>query len=468
MPLALWGATLCVSLGALIILLGIAIFREDTRQRSNRWAALMLSFGGLGALLVGLSLAALSSRDTSRVATADAVEYFAYLWEFFFPSLLLFVLVFPREPRWFRRVPLIEALVFAPYLFHLALTWAARLTNKTFGIPELAKHVGWAAPVLSGVGSLIGPVYEAHQFLFSLVNLGYVVVTLIVLGLRLGEATSPRLKDQLRAISIGLGVCLVLYSLAVPLPAIFNVGAETNQALRSAMLVIGLAFGSGGIAYAIVRYRFLDAGYLVRRSILFLIPALGMILIYLGLSSVITKYAMRWSAIDPVLLQPLLLLLLVSTLSPAAARIEELVEGYLSRDRREGRTVIQNLSKDIVTELDLRVLAGRLTSAVGESLLLERVTLLARHGERFQPVATFDHIGREPDETLLALAIVLPPDALAPGPGLATQVIDGCPAESAEDAARFVDAAHRLGYVLVVPVRHRDEPLGAMILGPKL
>ena len=41
MPLALWGATLCVSLGALIILLGIAIFREDTRQRSNRWAALM-------------------------------------------------------------------------------------------------------------------------------------------------------------------------------------------------------------------------------------------------------------------------------------------------------------------------------------------------------------------------------------------------------------------------------------------
>ena len=468
MPLALWGATLCVSLGALIILLGIAIFREDTRQNSNRWAALMLSFGGLGALLVGLSLASLASRSSSSIATADAVEYFSYLWEFFFPALLLFVLVFPREPRWFRKVPLIEALVFAPYLFHLVLTWAARLTNKTFGIPELAKHVGWLAPVLNGFGTLIGPIYEAHQFLFSLVNLGYVVVTLIVLGVRLREATSPRLRDQLRAISIGLGVCLVLYSLAVPLPAIFNVGVETNQALRSAMLVIGLAFGSGGIAYAIVRYRFLDAGFLVRRSILFLIPALGMILIYIGLSTVITRFATRWSALDPVLIQPLLLLLLVSTLSPAVARLEELVEGYLSRDRREGRTVIQNLSKDIVTELDLRALAGRLTSAVGESLLLERATLFARHGERFQPVATFDRAQRDSDSSVDALAIVLPPEALGPAPGLATTIVDGCPAESAEDAARFVDGAHRLGYVLVVPVRHRDEPLGAMILGPKL
>jgi len=148
-----------------------------------------------------------------------------------------------------------------------------------------------------------------------------------------------------------------------------------------------------------------------------------------------------------------------------------MVEGYLSRDRREGRTVIQNLSKDIVTELDLRVLAGRLTSAVGESLLLERATLFSRHGERFQPVATFDRSSRspgDPDESLVALAIVLPPDALAPGPGLASLVVDGCPPESAEDAARFVDAAHRLGYVLVVPVRHRDEPLGALVLGPKL
>ena len=81
MPLALWGATLCVSIGALIILLGIAIFREDPRQRPNRWAAFMLSFGGLGALLVGLALAAQASAAAGTNVTTDAVHYFSYQWE---------------------------------------------------------------------------------------------------------------------------------------------------------------------------------------------------------------------------------------------------------------------------------------------------------------------------------------------------------------------------------------------------
>lgn len=475
MPLALWGATLSVSLGALIILLGIAIFREDPRQRANRWAALMLSFGGLGALLVGLALAAQGARAAGAVLTADAGQYFSYLWEFFFPALLLFVLVFPREPRWFRRVPFFEILVFTPYLFHLVLTAAARLSRETFWIPEVASRSGWAAPMLSTLRVALGLLYEAHTVLFSLVNLTYVVVTLVVLGLRLREVTSARLRDQLRAISIGLGCCLVLYSLAVPLPVLFGVGANAGQAWRSGLLVFALAVGSGSIAYAIVRYRFLDAGFLVRRSILFLLPALGLILLYLGLSGTVNGFLARWTGLDPRLAQPLLLLLLVSTLPPIVSRLEDVVEGYLARDRREGRTVIQNLSRDIVTELDLSALAGRLTHAVGESLLLERCLLLRRESECFVPVAAFDRprgvrTGAElaGDAALEEWGAALRPDMLGPGPTLASQVIDGWPADRVAEARRVVAAARSLQVHLVVPVRHRDEVLGAIVLGPKL
>lgn len=475
MPLALWGATLCVSLGALIILLGIAIFREDPRQRPNRWAAFMLSFGGLGALLVGLALAAQGSRAAGTVVTADAVQYFSYLWEFFFPALLLFVLVFPREPRWFRRVPFFEILVFTPYLFHLLLTAAARLSRETFWIPDLASRSGWAAPVWSTLRVALGLLYDAHTVLFSLVNLAYVIVTLFILGIRLREVTSPRLRDQLRAISIGLGACLVLYSLSVPLPTLFGVGVEAGQGWRSAGLVFALAIGSGSIAYAIVRYRFLDAGFLVRRSILFLLPALGLILVYLALSGTVSSFLGRWSGFDPRLVQPLLLLMLVSVLPPVVSRLEELVEGYLSRDRREGRTVIQNLSRDIVTLLDLETLAGRLTSAVGESLLLERCVLLRREGDGFGAVAAFDRVSGvrtgellAGDAPLCAWGGALRAEMLGSGPTLANQLADGWPADRAVEAERLVAAGRSLDVMLVVPVRHRDEVLGAIALGKKL
>jgi sigma-B regulation protein RsbU (phosphoserine phosphatase) len=475
MPIALWGATLCVSLGALIILHGIAIFREDPRQRPNRWAALMLSFGGLGALLVGLALAAQGTRAEGTVVTADAVQYFSYLWEFFFPSLLLFVLVFPREPRWFRRIPFFEILVFTPYLFHLLLTAAARLSRETFWIPEVASRSGWGAPVLSTLRVALGLLYDAHTVLFSLVNLAYVIVTLIILGVRLREVTSPRLRDQLRAISVGLGFCLVLYSLAVPLPTLFGVGTEAGQAWRSALLVFALTMGSGSIAYAIVRYRFLDAGFLVRRSILFLLPALGLILVYLALAGTVSTFLGRWSGLDPRLAQPLLLLMLVSVLPPVVSRLEELVEGYLSRDRREGRTVIQNLSRDIVTLLDLETLAGRLTHALGESLLLERCMLLRRDGDGFCPVAAFDrpggvHTGEglAEDRALGAWSGALRAEMLGAGPTLANQLADGWPADRAAEAEVLISAGRTLDVMLIVPVRHREEVLGAIVLGRKL
>jgi serine phosphatase RsbU (regulator of sigma subunit) len=475
MPLALWGATLCISLGALIILLGIAIVREDPRQRPNRWAALMLSFGGLGALLVGLGLAVRGASGPGAVVTADTVQYFSYLWEFFFPALLLFVLTFPREPRWYRRVPFFEVLVFTPYLFHLVLTFTARLSRETFWIPEVAARTGWAAPVLSTLRVALSLLYDAHTVLFSLVNLAYVVVTLLVLGLRLRDVSSPRLRDQLRAISVGLGVCLALYSLAVPLPTLFGLGTDAGQAARSALLVLALAIGSGSIAYAIVRYRLLDAGFLVRRSILFLLPALGLILVYMAFSSAIHSFISRWTSVDPRLAEPLLLLVLVSTLPPVVSRLEEIVEGYLARDRREGRTVIQNLSRDIVTLLDMETLAGRLTHAVGESLLLERCVLYRRDEPGFAPVAAFDRpTGVRTGESLNGESMLvewgrgLPAEALGAEPSLVSQLVDGFTPGDPEALRRFNDSGRFLDLHLLIPVRHREEVLGAIALGRKL
>src|SRR5262245_19839103 len=93
-------ATINLVLGGLVFLLGILILRENPRQRLNRVVSLMMFFGGFGALLTALGLLQARAGATAATAAAAAaaaatapkgtVQHFAYLWEFFFPSLFLF------------------------------------------------------------------------------------------------------------------------------------------------------------------------------------------------------------------------------------------------------------------------------------------------------------------------------------------------------------------------------------------
>jgi hypothetical protein len=55
-------ATINLVLGGLVFLLGVLILRENPRQRLNRVVALMMFFGGFGALLTALGLLARGPR----------------------------------------------------------------------------------------------------------------------------------------------------------------------------------------------------------------------------------------------------------------------------------------------------------------------------------------------------------------------------------------------------------------------
>ena len=71
MPLLVPAATACFLLGAVILFLGIAILRDGGRDRLHRVTALMLFFGGVGALLAGLSLAVQASAPRARPRRAE-------------------------------------------------------------------------------------------------------------------------------------------------------------------------------------------------------------------------------------------------------------------------------------------------------------------------------------------------------------------------------------------------------------
>ena len=175
--------TLNLSLGGLVFLLGFIILRENPGYRLNRVVALMLFFGGLGAVLTALSFLATGPAGLQTVSGGrpDTLQNMSYVWEFFFPTLFLFASTFPEERAFTRRPGLLAGriwtpgfgtLVFAPHVFHFVVVLMLSMWK-----PDIEFHptglLRYAAPVL-GIGAVFVRLFLiVHQALFSLVNLGF-------------------------------------------------------------------------------------------------------------------------------------------------------------------------------------------------------------------------------------------------------------------------------------------------------
>ena len=105
--------------GIFIFLLGLTILRAGTSSTPTRATALILFFAGLGPILSATSIILQSTLKEDAVVYRSMVENFEYLWEFYFPSLLLFSLSYPREQRVIRNTTFFGIVLFAPYIFHL-------------------------------------------------------------------------------------------------------------------------------------------------------------------------------------------------------------------------------------------------------------------------------------------------------------------------------------------------------------
>lgn len=461
MSLLVAGATVCILLGSVILFLGIAILRDGGRERLHRVTALMLFFGGLGALLTGLGLAARASASSGSTLFTEVGLQFAPAWEFFFPALLLFTLLFPNEHPAIKRFPWIQELIFIPYLFHLLLTVLAAQSQGDFFLPEIAKRLHWAAPFFTALRIGLDLVYRAHKVLFSFVNLLYAGLTLGILTQRGRGVKNPRLKAQLRVMWWGLGTCLLLYVLAVPVPTIL--GTEWERA-TPALLVLSLAAGSGSIAYSIIRHRFLDTRLFLRRSLLFGGTAAVLAAIYLALTHELMRLLGTFSQIDVRFIEPLFLLIALVILQPLANRVEELADRLLMRDRREGRVVLEALSRDIVTLMDLPELAARLTRSVSESLACDGAALAVTDGrsEGFTWAARTGFPGKEGEWASVAAEI--PALAGLDGPHPTRELFVR---STEKDVGALAVAAEKIPLEIMVPLSHGGRLVGALVLGPK-
>ncbi|HMI30531.1 MAG TPA: GAF domain-containing SpoIIE family protein phosphatase [Candidatus Limnocylindrales bacterium] len=455
-------ATLYLIVGGLVFLLGIVILREAPREKANRATALMLFFGGLGSVLGAISFILEGAGGSTRPSNTDLLRSFNYLWELFFPSLLYFACVFPSENRLIRRIPLAALWIFAPHAFHVALMVIQYQGSVTGQLTAWLAKNPIGSTVIHITRLPIEILFGFHVILFSVVNLLYIAAALTLLWLSYRRATNARIRIQLRTIFIGLASCAGLYAVAVPIPTLLN---HTWSALtRSTLIVAALVLGSAGIAYSMVRYRFLDAKLIARKSILYALTSAFLVSVYLTIIRQLDALLESVAGFDVTVFETAILLIALVLFQPVVSWLEEALESVFLRERSDHRNILRRMSGEVLTVLDLKILADTILETLREGVSARTTVLLIAPGAHDPVVRGFgggvdlDAIASIPRAALDRFTEGLP---IIRRGELRELVSDR---KESEDVKPLLQTEP----YLLLPLRHAGQFLGLISLGRKI
>jgi serine phosphatase RsbU (regulator of sigma subunit) len=452
-------ATLNLVLGGLVFLLGLVILRENPHQRLNRVVSLMLFFGGFGAVLSALALLV-----PARGATPGLESNVSWLWQLFFPTAFLLASIFPEERGFthrFRlpngwRSPSFLVLVYAPHVFHFALV-------LVMGLLPHDRSLAFSGPAVARTGLEIATAIarlflSVHQSLFSLVDLGYGAGAVALLVNSWRRAQVPRVRQQIGAISTGLVGCLVLYASATSVPTLL--GRPLERGVQAALTMAALTLGSGAIAYAMVRHKFLDAKLIARRGILYALASAVLIGVYLLVVERVNAFVSRSVGLDARVVEPVLLIMALTLFQPVISRLEESLDKMFLRDPGDYRNVLRQLGRDLQTTIDLDDLLNRSVRTLTETLLLRscHVVALTQDG----PVVRSGSGVTPTPLQVEGLTAVLPRLDPREASFRLADPVDGLRRRDRELLVQ------QLGTEILVPLRWRGENLGLVLLGEKV
>jgi len=348
-------SVLYLACGIFIFLLGLTILRIGQSSAPTRAAALMLFFAGVGPLLSATGIILDSTLKEGSVVYRNMVENFEYLWEFYFPSLMLFALSFPRENTLLRRVPIVALLLFLPYVFHLAvmmfgermLKVVAHLYHVFPAGQELS--VGSREVAVGGIdnvlNALVRMLENVHRSMFSVVNIIYSFVAVYLLSRNLNRVLNPRLARQLRTVLAGLSISIIAYVVTKFFSWTYPDTIPRDVGL--ALINFSLVMSGGTIAYAVVKQQFLGIRHVIRRAIMYSAVAILFASAYLIVVRPISEFFGQYSDVSKDAFETGFLVLAIIAFQPTLIRTEEVLGALLLKGRVDTARRFKSLAGDI-------------------------------------------------------------------------------------------------------------------------
>jgi len=365
--------------GGFFIFLAITITRDNFASRTNRSTGAMIFFAGLG--LIAMSLGQIISSSGTAPATLNQRWFFNlyYLWELFFPTLLLFTWVFPVDRlRHFKHLR-IRNLIFIPQILHVALmvshrqlvdilsTLASNLQSDGF-IGIILQPLSW---IISQVLLLETYIWSNHGLLFGSVNLAYIAIAIYFLESGRLFLTNPRLLSQIKLVlwseRLGLGlylISIITYKILQTDQGLFY----SNNLLLAAVLLWG-----GFLTYAIVRHQFLNVQLVFRQSVIYTFASAILVGIYILIGMHAEEILAPFFGAQAEIVNYLLIILLLLLFQPVSHWLDNIIRSMFVRTRSDYRNIIERYSRQVISIFDPLQLRQMIEETLKTSLLIDHV-----------------------------------------------------------------------------------------------
>ncbi len=369
--------------GTVILLIGLVIWRVNPKRKENEATGLMLCFAGLGPLMGAIGLILDKLNPGGIAFYAPFLANFFYIWEFFFPFLLIFALVFPQENPFYLKHRWLKYLIFLPHTFHFFFIttfyeWGKLIPRSL--LEAISDQLGpLSAPfhfLVKFTGLTFSLLFKFHLKFFSSINLVYFLLGMWLLHRGYQGIKNPKLRKGmgllLYGIRSGVGLYAAVYILPVLLP--FRIPGD----LKLFLALLAVAVGSGSVAWAVIKHQFLDVGAIVKQGLVYFFTLglfiLGYLLVIRRLSHALTLSLGR----DLPLFDVAFLILVVLIFRPLMDRLERVMERVNPKERRDYRALLRRLSSEISSLLDFGSLRRRLEDTLKDGLMIQGIFLVIR------------------------------------------------------------------------------------------
>lgn len=374
--------------GLTLVVLAALILRENPRHGLNRVATLMLSLAGMAAAVTAFHRSVMLGAVTIPQWLANGF----LVWELFFPALVYFSAIFPEPQPFYLNHKKLFQIAFIPHILHLVMLVLlanpdAVLEMLSFEstVPVIGAVLNFLLGFLKIITAFVGFLLLFHARFFSIINLIYVIFAIALLYTSYRKIENPRLKQQVKVIIYGIGLGVGLYAAGFIIPNAFDFMMPESS--RNALVMMGLIVGPGSIAWAIVRYQFLDIGLIARRSLVYTITTAIVVGGYLLIVMQMGSFAKNLFGSDSEILNVAVIIIMLLFFQPIYTQVDDFVKRIFIRSRGDYSQLVESFSREILTIFHTDRLASAVAETLQKEMFIERVEVcFAEEGGGFRTV----------------------------------------------------------------------------------